>query len=118
MMFFRNRTVPPTPPSLVKLAARAPSPVNGAGSSTPISDHGPELMYAHDSPRAGTAATAEAVSCDAVAITGMGCTPVSLATQARRGPSTVPGLTSVPSTCPGRPNDCTSGYAQLRVVGF
>ena len=43
-MFFRKRTVPPTPPSLVKLAASAGSPTRGDGSSTPISDQVPELM--------------------------------------------------------------------------
>ena len=44
MMFLRKRIVPPTPPSLVKLAARASSLTSGPGNSTPISDHVPELM--------------------------------------------------------------------------
>ena len=43
MMFFKNRLVPPYPISLVKLAARTASLINGFGSSTPMSDHVPEL---------------------------------------------------------------------------
>src|SRR5579872_5257950 len=117
MMFFRKRVVPPTPPSLVKFAASAASFTKGADSSTPISDQVPLEMYAHESPLAGTAAMAEAVSCDAGAITGAGLRPVSDATAGRSGPSTVPGCASVPRIFSGSPNDCTNPYAQPRVVG-
>src|SRR5436305_13929900 len=117
MMFFRKRMVPPTPPSLVKLYACTLSLMSGAGNSAPISDHVPELMYAHDVPAAGTAATAAAVSCDAGATTGTERNPVSAATDERSGPSTVPGCTSVPSTCCGSPNAFTSPYAQVFAVG-
>ena len=43
MMFLRSRVVPPIPPSLVKLAARVASLMTGRGTSTPRSDHVPEL---------------------------------------------------------------------------
>src|SRR5579885_806662 len=117
MMFFKNRVVPPKPPSLVKFAARAASLNSGADNSTPISDQVPELMYAHDVPVAGTAAMAEPVSCAAGAITGAGFRPVSAATVVRSGPSTVPGCTSVPRICLGRPNAWTKPWDQDRVVG-
>src|SRR5271167_2845804 len=116
MMFFRKRTVPPTPPSFVKLYVIAASLSSGLSSSTPISDHVPELMYAHVPVPAGTAATADPVSCDAGAITGAGVKPVSEATDARNGPSTVPGCTMVPSSRGDRPNCCTRPYAHWRVV--
>src|SRR5262245_33689622 len=117
MMFFSSRVVPATPPSLVKFAASVPSVTSGCGSSAPISDQVPDLMYAQDSPRAGTAATAEPVSCVAGATTGTGVTPVSVATDVRNGPSTVPGGTIVPSILVGSPNVCTRSYAQRRVTG-
>src|SRR5262249_3367356 len=92
MMFFRNRIVPPTPPSLVKLYLATLSLISGADSSTPISDQVPELRYAQpEIPCNGTAATAEPVSCVAGATTGTGVTPVSVATAGRNGPSTWPG---------------------------
>src|SRR5262245_27549003 len=119
MTFFRKRTVPPKPASLVKLAARDDSPVKGAVNSAPISDQVPLEMYAQpcSSERAGTAATAEAVSCEAGATTGTGLSPVSVATLARRGPRTVPGLTMLPRRRLGRPKLSTRGYAQERVAG-
>src|SRR5687767_6060816 len=116
-MFFNSRVVPATPPSLVKFAASVPSLTSGCGNSAPISDQVPELMYAHDSPRAGTAATAEPVSCVAGATTGTGVTPVSVATDLRNGPSTVPGGTTVPSIFVGRPNFWIRSYAQPRLAG-
>ena len=70
-MFFRNRTLPPTPISLVKLSA-----------SERLVDDGLVELHAHQgpgagadvapvvSPSAGTAATAAAVSWLAVAKTG------------------------------------------------
>ena len=68
-----------------------PRVTSGCAISTPISDQVPELMYAHDRPRAGTAATAAAVSCVAGAMTGMGARPVSARQSLRSGPRTVPG---------------------------
>src|SRR3989442_1454286 len=66
--FFRRRVVPQTPASLVKLSLNASSEMTGASNSIPSKDHVPELRNAVWS-RAVTAATAEAVSCDAGAIT-------------------------------------------------
>src|SRR5262249_11482960 len=91
--------------------------MSGAGISTPISDPVPELMYAQEAPCAGTAATAAAVSCDAGAMTGAGLTPASVATDARSGPSTVPGWTRLPSSRVGRPNAWIRPNAQPRAVG-
>ena len=62
--------MPSTPPSFVKSARRASSVRTGSSSSSPTSDHVPEEMYAEGSPSAGTATTAEAVSCEPTAITG------------------------------------------------
>jgi hypothetical protein len=76
MMFFNSRLVPAIPPSFVKLNTIAGSEITGAGVSTPISDQVPELMNAQSSPLAGTAATADAVSCVAGATTGMVPRPV------------------------------------------
>ena len=104
-MFLRKRVVPPTPPSLVKFASRAASLSRGCFNSTPISDQVPELMYAHEEDEdAGTAAMADAVSCDAGAITGAALIPVSATTEGRSGPRTVPGWTSVPRISAGMPN--------------
>ena len=55
MMFLSKRMVHWAPPSFVKLTRSVFSSVFGVFVSTPISDHVPELMYAHDSPDAGTA---------------------------------------------------------------
>src|SRR5262249_22050175 len=87
------------------------------GSSTPISDQVPELMYAQESPLAGTAAMAEPVSCVAGAVTGTGLTPVSLASAGRRGPRTVAGAAARARNFVGRPNAFTRPYAQPRAVG-
>src|SRR5688572_5099081 len=115
MMFFRSRIVPHTPPSLVKLQLTVASLTSGPGISTPISDHVPELMYAHpDSPEAGTAATADAVSWVPGATTGAGLSPVSDAIDGRSGPRTVPGCTTLPSIRVGSPTPCTTSSAQLR----
>src|SRR6266481_340443 len=91
--------------------------MRGWGISAPISDQVPELMYAHDVPCAGTAATAEPVSCEAGAMTGTEVKPVSTATPERSGPSTVPGATSVPRMCAGSPNAFTRPNAQPFAVG-
>src|SRR5438128_1646763 len=91
--------------------------MSGWGISTPISDQVPELMYAHEAPCAGTAATAEPVSCDAGAMTGIEVSPVSAATPERNGPSTVPGATIEPRMCVGSPNAFTRPNAQPCAVG-
>ena len=70
-IFFRNRMLRPTPPSFVKLHPSAASVMIGCGISMPMRDQVPELMYAQSFPSAGTAATADAVSWLAVAITGI-----------------------------------------------
>src|SRR5690348_8789897 len=90
-MFFRKRTVPQTPPSLVKFWRQASAEITGADSSAPSSDHVPELMMALV-PDAETAANAEPVSWHAGATTGV---PAKAAeTDACRGPSMEPGLTN------------------------
>ena len=62
MTFFRNRTVPDIPISLVKFAASASGPRIGAGRSTPTSDQVPDDTKAHPA-ASGVPATALAVSC-------------------------------------------------------
>ena len=42
VIFFRNRVVPSTPPSLVKFIAHDSSVMTGAGNSMPMSDHVPD----------------------------------------------------------------------------
>ena len=63
--------MPSTPSSFVKLAARASSESTGALSSVPTSDQVPLEMYANDPAWAGTPATADSVSCDPTATTGV-----------------------------------------------
>src|SRR4051794_5684536 len=91
--------------------------MSGCGISAPINDQVPELMYAHDIPCAGTAATAEPVSCDAGAMTGIDVSPVSAAIAERSGPSTVPGGTIEPRICVGSPNAFKRPNAQPFAVG-
>ena len=61
---------PPTPPSLVKFASSVRGVMIGRGTSVPSSDHVPELRNARP-PNAGTDATAEPVSWQAGATTGV-----------------------------------------------
>ena len=93
--------VPSTPVSLVKFAARLASVSTGWSSSTPTRDQVPQEMYAKSRPRAGTATTADAVSCEPTAITGSGppgrpgpspASPGSAASSGRRVPITRAGL--------------------------
>ena len=64
----------------------------GASSSVPTSDQVPELMNAVPS-RAVMAATADAVSCEADAMTGVPASaPLPAATSARMGPMIDPGF--------------------------
>ena len=62
MTFFKNRVVPPKPPSFVKLARKPSGVTAGSGNSTPTRDQVPLEIYAKVSLSAGTATTAEAVS--------------------------------------------------------
>ena len=94
-MFRRWRTVPSSPSSLVKSAARLASVSTGASGSRPASDQVPVQMYANRSPVAGTAATAEAVSCEATAVTGTGpVAPICSSTSGRSTPAGSPGCRS------------------------
>ena len=70
MTFFNNRVVPATPPSFEKFSCIARGVSTGSSSSVPTSDQVPELMNAVPS-RAVIAATADAVSCEADATTGV-----------------------------------------------
>ena len=94
VMFFRKRVVPKTPPSLVMSASAASDERIGMGASTPMSDQVPELRYANRSVEAGTAATAEAVSCPATDTTGICARPQAFAISGFSKPATVPGWTS------------------------
>ena len=69
-MFFNSRVVPQTPPSLVKLSASALAVMTGSSNSVPSSDQVPELRNAA-LPDADTEATADAVSWQAGATTGV-----------------------------------------------
>ncbi len=61
VMLRSRRVVPSTPPSFVKLCARAASETTGDDISVPSSDHVPELMNATPGPD-GIEATADPVS--------------------------------------------------------
>ena len=58
-----------TPSSLVKFAASLAAVSTGSSSSRPTSDHVPDEMNAKSRLRDGTAATADAVSCEPTATT-------------------------------------------------
>ena len=105
VMFCKKRIRPPTPPSLVNSALRASSVRMGSGNSKPSKDHVPELRKAMaPSPlMAGTAATAEAVSCEPTAITFIWPRPVSSAISSRSEPRTLPGITISPNIFLGNP---------------
>ena len=93
MMFFSSRIVFSTPPSLVNSYAKLLSLTMALGISTPIRLHVPEDRYAQLSPVPGTPSTAEAVSCEPTAMTGIFAQPISLATSSVNSPITVPGMT-------------------------
>ena len=115
--------VPSTPVSLVKFAVRLASVSTGWSSSTPTRDQVPQEMYAKSRPRAGTATTADAVSCEPTAITGSGppgrpgpspVSPGSAATSGRRVPMTLPGWRSAGNSPAGRPARPIRSQAQSR----
>ena len=115
MMFARKRTVPSTPSSFVKLAVRVSSESTGALSSVPTSDQVPLEMYANDPVWAGTPATADAVSCDPTATTGVG-SPVEVR---RSRPSTRASPTISPGSMIGgkRCSTPNSSRSLLRISG-
>ncbi len=118
MMLRRYRTVPSSPSSLVKLAARLSSVSTGAVSSRPASDQVPVQMYAKRSPEAGTAATAEAVSCDPTAVTRTGpASPVSSSTRGVNIPAGSPGRRSGAKRARSIPSRSATSYDQSRVRG-
>ena len=84
-----------TPPSFVKFASRLASVRIGARVSTPTRDHVPDEMYANAGRSAGTATTADAVSCDPTSVTTVvSCSPVASRTAGSTPPRTVPGSAS------------------------
>src|SRR5438445_8072212 len=111
-MFFNSRVVPQTPPSLVKLSASALEVMTGSRNSVPSSDQVPELRNA-TFPDAETDATADAVSWQAGATTGV---PAQAAdTLACRVPIIVPGCTSGCSRRVGNPISSSILVAHVRV---
>jgi hypothetical protein len=111
-MFFNSRVVPQTPPSLVKLSASALEVMIGSHSSVPSSDQVPELRNAV-LPDADTEATADAVSWQAGATTGIPAQAV--ATLACSVPIVVPGATSGSSSRVGNPISSSILVAQSLV---
>lgn len=108
--------VPSMPRSLVKLASREASVSTGASSSRPASDQVPQEMYAKCGPVAGTAATAEAVSCEATVTTAVSAgSPVYAATWGRSVPAWVPGRRSGGSRRGSMPSRPRSSSAQVAV---
>src|ERR1700730_3631933 len=101
-MFLRRRTVPQTPPSLVKFSLQAASERIGAGVSVPSNDQVPELMKAECTVMR-TAATADPVSWQATAMQFAFLTPTASATPGSRGPNMVPGSTTSGSMRVGIP---------------
>ena len=96
-MFFKNLVVPSIPPSFVKFSLKLSSVMMASEDSMPRSDHVPQLRYAYSRSEAGTAATAEPVSCPATATTGIAPRPVASCTCAVSVPTTVPGWVIIPN---------------------
>src|SRR5215467_7641477 len=88
----------------------------GESVSVPTSDHVPELMKAVPS-RADIAATAEAVSCDAGAMTAVPASPAP-ATSRANTPTIVPGSTIGPGSDDGKLRRSIKSVAQERVTAF
>jgi len=115
--FLSSLVVPQTPPSFVKLKRIASSLRMGAVSSVPIRLHVPELMNAA-LPRAVMAATADAVSCEPGAITGVPFSEAFREMPGSRRPTTVPGSTISAGSRDGRPSCSSKSTAHVRVTGF
>ena len=116
-MFLRNRTLPFTPSSLQKPWASAASLVIASHASMPMIDQVPDDSQRLPAPLIGMPATAEAVSWQAVATTGMPALPMTAATASRTGPNTVPGATISPKILRGRPSASITSHAQSPVRG-
>ena len=99
------------------LAAHALGVSTGASSSIPRSDHVPELKNAVLS-RAVMAATADAVSCDAEAITGVPANESNDDTPGNNGPITEPGSTSSAGSLDGSPSRSIRFAAHCLVTAF
>ena len=115
MMFFSSRMVLSTPPSFVNSYLNVLSLMMAPDNSTPIRLHVPEDRYAHLPALAGTPKTAEAVSCDPTAITGILPQPISLATPLVRLATTAPGRMTFGMILIGRPNSSKIGLDHLPV---
>src|ERR1051326_444634 len=109
------------PPSLVKFNSSTRGDNNASCTSTPSSDHVPELRYAQlwlpvfcD----GTPATAEPVSCAAGAITFTPERPVRAASAGRSGPTREPGGTISGNIFTGKLNFSSNSVAHARFFGF
>ena len=87
----------------------------GASNSTPIKDHVPELKNAVPS-RAVIAATAEPVSCEAGAMTGVPERNLPRATSGNSVPITEPGSTMRDGSSGGNPRRSSKSAAQFRVA--
>ena len=96
----------------MKLASRLASLSTGSSSSIPTSDHVPLEIYAKLRFCAGTATTADAVSCDPTATTG---SPARPPMSSRTGPITLPGERTGGKICRGIPAAAISGHAQSPV---
>jgi len=83
----------------------------------PIKDHVPELRNAVPS-RALIAVTAEPVSCEAGAMTGVPERKLPRASSGNNVPITEPGSTMRAGKSNGNPSRLSKSLAQLRVAGF
>ena len=90
----------------MKFAVRLVSLQSASGSSTPINDHVPELIYNPSPVSFGIAITAEAVSWLPHSTT-LHRKPTSFTTLSRRLPTSLPGI------CSGR--NISSGYPSRRI---
>jgi hypothetical protein len=90
-MFLRKRTLPFHAELVAEPALERFGVVTASGVSMPMIDQVPEDSQRLPLPFIGMPATAEAVSWQAVATTGMPDLPMTAATASRTGPSTVPG---------------------------
>ena len=117
-MFFKNLVVPSMPPSFVKFSLKLSSVMIAEGDSIPRSDHVPQLRYAYSPSAAGTAATAEPVSCPATATTGIAPRPVASCTCAVKVPTTVPGRVITPNFSRGMSSAFSMSLSRSPVTGF
>ena len=110
--------MPSTPPSFVKFKASVSAVITGASVSTPISDQVPLLKYAKLRSSAGTAATADPVSCPATAITGIAPNPVIFCTSSVNVPIFSPGKTKRPKFSSCSPTAFSNSGSRRCVCAF